>query len=425
MSAMKGRLGDTEYYVLTMKAQELISKVKIPKEIPEWEHMSIEERYQRDIKYARVKTHIAPYLANDESRFFGALIVTATNFGDRVTFEPLSDVTTKGLPALYRTAATGMGFLTFGGGELLVPLDGQHRLKAIEFAITGRDEKGKDIPRIGTPCLDLAEEDVTVILVPFQPEKARRIFTKVNRYAKSTTTGENIVTEDDDMAAVLARDIANRYMNARLAKWQTNTLNKSDGHFTTLAIVYSSTREIITRSFFERGRPDTTKLPDPAKQKLWREKVEQVWKEVLEGIDVFADALDDPEASGDEKRKEIRDTNLLGKPVTQECLINAYLSLTAHPTNMSPSAACDALNRLPWEMTKENLREVWQNVLWTGGKKGRIITKNRGISSRLIAYLAGERLLPKQEERLTEDYNALFPDTEDGKELPPRIVEPA
>ena len=405
---------------------KLITKVKVPKELPGWDHLSIEERYQRDIKLLRVKKHIAPYLANDESRFFGAIIVTATNFGDEVSFEPLSDIATRGLPALYRTAATGMGFLTFTGEEVLVPLDGQHRLKAIEFAITGRDERGNDIRLIETPCLDLAKEDVTVILVPWHPEKARKIFTKVNRYAKSTTTGENIVTEDDDMAAVLAREIANHYMNGRLAKWQTNTLTKKDGHFTTLAIIYNSTREIIARTFFERGKPDTTRLPDRAKQKLWREKVREVWEQVLEGIDVFADALADPEESGDEKRREIRDTNLLGKPVVQECLINSYLSLTDHPTNMSRSAACDALNRLPWEMTKENLGRTWQNVLWTGGKKGRFITKNRGISSRLIAYMAGERLSEEQEKELADDYSALFPEDErSDRKLPARATKPS
>ena len=68
--AMKGRLGDTDYYILSMKAQELVDKVKIPKESNEWEDMSVEERYQRDIDYNRVRKQIAPYLANDESRFF-------------------------------------------------------------------------------------------------------------------------------------------------------------------------------------------------------------------------------------------------------------------------------------------------------------------------------------------------------------------
>ena len=183
VAAMKARLGDTDYYILSMKAQELADKVKIPRELEGWEDMSIEERYQRDLNYNRVRKQIAPYFANDDSRFFGAIIVAAMNFGDEVTFEPLADVTTRGLPGLYRTAAAPMGFLTFSGGEVLVPLDGQHRLKAIQFAVTGRDERGRDILDI-SPCTELAQDDVTVILVGYEPQKARKIFTRVNKYAK-------------------------------------------------------------------------------------------------------------------------------------------------------------------------------------------------------------------------------------------------
>ena len=98
--AMKGRLGDTDYYVLSMKAQELVNKVTIPKKLEGWDDLSVEERYQRDISYRRVRTQIAPYLANDKSRFFGAVIVTAMNFGDVVSFAPLSGGAPKGLPGL-------------------------------------------------------------------------------------------------------------------------------------------------------------------------------------------------------------------------------------------------------------------------------------------------------------------------------------
>lgn len=134
VSALKARLGNTDYYILSMKAKELADKVTIPRELAGWEDMSIEERYQRDLNYTRVRNQIAPYLANNDSRFFGAIIVAAMNFGDVVSFEPLPDVT-KNLLELYKTAATAMGFLTFKGGEVLIPLDGQHRLKAIQFAV--------------------------------------------------------------------------------------------------------------------------------------------------------------------------------------------------------------------------------------------------------------------------------------------------
>ena len=143
----------------------------------------------------------------------------------------------------------------------------------------------------------------------------------------------------------------------------------------------------------------------------------EVWKTVLEGIDVFADALDDRDESGDEKRREIRRGNLLGKPVAQECLVRAFVRLTGAPTNMAADEACKKLNRLPWSMTEENL-EKWQRVLWNGGTDGRIITKNRKLATALIAWAAGERIGEEAQAELLVDYRRQFPEGERDRELP-------
>ena len=413
--AMKGRLGDTDYYILSMKGKAVYEKIRVPKEMRDWEEESVEERYQREINYNRVRNQIAPYLASENSRFFGALIVAAMNFEKAVSFEPLSDVTTKGLPGLYRAAAENIGFLTFTDGEVLVPLDGQHRLKAIEFAVTGRDQTGKPISGI-TPNEELANDDVTVILVAYEAKKARKIFTKVNRYAKPTTAGQNYVTDDDDVLAVLTRDVANNLIGGRLAKFTTNTLRPKDGEFTTLAIIYNCNEEIIKRTF-STGKLDKTHLPDKETQRLYTKKVLEVWKSVLDGIDVFADALDDREESGDSRRREIRESNLLGKPVAQECLVNAYVRLTGSPTNMNADEACLRLNGLPWNISEENLH-VWQRVLWSGGVDGKIITKNRKLATSIIAYMAGEKITDLARDELLEDYRQQFPEGERDRDLP-------
>ena len=417
--AMKARLGNTDYFILSMKAQELAEKVRIPRELEGWEDMSLEEIYQRDLNYNRVRKQIAPYFANDDSRFFGAIIVAAMNFGKEVMFEPLTDLATRGLPGLYRIVAGPMGFLTFSGGEVLVPLDGQHRLKAIEFAVTGRDERGRDIDDF-TPCTHLAQEDVTVILVAYESQKARRIFTKVNSYAKATTTGQNIITDDDDVVAILARGISNDLIGARLVKYRTNTLTAKDPHFTTLAIVYRC-NEFIINETFPGGKVDKTRLPNSDRIRLYREKVHEVWELLLERIDVFSDALSDVENTGDDKRIEIRRSSLLGKPVPQECLVKAFIRLTNPPTSLTFDEACRRLNNLPWSIDSEEL-QIWDRILWTGGVDGRIITKNRNLATDVACYLAGENLDEAQLAALHEAYLNQFPDNErEGKDLPTPI----
>lgn len=414
-AAMRARLGDTEYYVLSMKAQDLVNRTKNGTALHDWTNLSVEERCRHEIDYDRIRTHIAPYLANDDARFFGAVVVAARHFDRNVEFEPLRAGLVKGLPFGYRLETQDVGFLHFRGGELLVPLDGRHRLKAVEFALNGRDERNRPLPN-ARPCAQLAQDDVTVILVPYEEGKVRRIFTRMNRRAKPPSAAQRIVADDDDVVAVLSREVANRLVGGRLTRYDGAALNRKDAEFTTLAILYNCNEEIVRRTFPE-GKLDKTRLPDSAKQRLFQRKIMEVWKTVLEGIDVFADALDDRDESGDEKRREIRRTNLLGKPVAQECLVRAFVRLTGAPTNMAADEACKRLNRLPWSMTEENL-EKWQRVLWNGGTDGRIITKNRKLATALIAWAAGERNGEEAQAELLADYRRQFPEGERDRELP-------
>ena len=423
LPAMQGRMGDTDYYLISLKANELVNLVKEPKNMPGWDDEKIEEIYQRKINYTRVRTQIAPYLANNkDSRFFGSLIVAAFNFDEHVRFLPmnkLSAVAESKLTPEQQEAASKIGMLTLGGGVMMVPLDGQHRLKALEFAMRGKDHVGKDIPGIDVD-MELANEDISVILVPYQPEKARRIFTRVNRYARRPTTSETYVTDDDDVFAVLARRVAND-IGGRLVKYTQPTLTPKDPEFTTLAILHACCKAIVDHSF-------PPKLVDAAKEleigavEACEEKVLEVWGRLLKKIVVFSDATADRPEEGDNLRREIRRTNLLGKPVPQECLVSAYLSLVGSPTKMNWEIACRRLNAIPWEINPKNLAEVWQNVLWVGGTEGKILTKNRLITSRIIAYMAGEELTEDQEVGLLEEYRKLFPeDQRPTKELPPRV----
>ena len=423
--AMKGRMGNTEYYLISLKASELINLVKEPKNMPGWDDEKIEEIYQRKINYPRVRNQIAPYLARDNARFFGALIVTAFNFDADVEFTPLTQipaVNTSKLRPDEKEAGSKIGMLTLHGGIVMAPLDGQHRLKALEFAILGKDQRGSDIPGIDVDPA-LATEDISVILVPYDPEKARRIFTKVNRYARRPSASETYVTDDDDLFAKLAREVANT-IGGRLVKYTQPTLTAKDVEFTTLAILHAWCRHIVEGSF-PHELVNEAKLPSFSDEieRATRHTVLAVWGRLQSEIEVFSEATTDRSEDGDERRREIRSSNLLGKPVAQECLVAAYIALTEGATKMPWKDACEKLNALPWAITPENVGDVWQGVLWSGGTDGKIITKNRAITARLVAYMAGEELSEDQEQQLLEAYRALFPENvRSDKVLPPRVV---
>lgn len=413
VAALKGKLGSTEYFILAMKAKELVEKTIIPSEMEGWENMTLEEREQRDINYTRVKNQIAPYLAQDKDRFFGAIILTVKPFHSS-NFEPIANVATTGLPNLYKTQAQLMGFLTLTGGEQLIPLDGQHRLKAIQFAIEGRDEKSKPIAGL-SPCSELANEDVTVILVPYESKKARKIFTKVNKYAKPTTTGQNLVTDDDDIVAVLSRVIANEQniIGAHLVNSKSNTLGDNDSRFTTLATLAECNEAILKAHFPEKI--DRTNPTAPGKVELYKQKVRVVWEFLVEHIDLFSQALENKNDDGDDKRREIRQDYLLGKPVAQFCLVKAFACLTTPETNLTYKEAAAKLNEVDW---RKDAGE-WDRLFMSGGK---IVTKNKNLVTDILCYRAGQVLDEEKKGELLERYRALFPDDEkDKKELPPLL----
>lgn len=416
--AMQGKFGSTDYYMVTMKAADVANQLVIPKEIPGWEDLELEDRFQREINYNRVRRHIAPYLADDPDRFFGALIVDVVN-PEGMEFEAMDNVSSK-IPKLYQTAAKAFGFLTLSGGEMLVPLDGQHRLAALKFAISGKDEKQRPIPGI-QPNQQVATDDVLLILLKHDPVKGRKIFNKVNRYAKATSKSDNLITADDDIVAIIAREVSNELVGSRLVNYKSNTLPDSAVYFTTLSTIYESTKVVLEEEF---GRISDQNLPDPQKQKLYRAEALEHWKKCLGGINAFQAALADAEEAGDQKRIEIRKSSLLGKPIVQLALTIAVVRLRhtqkADGSKLSWEEILRRINDVDWSSNMP----VWQHVLMNGS---RVVSGRQAanFAGRFIAYYIGEFLEKVELENLGSVYLSHFAEQErNGVRLPERLFEP-
>ena len=417
IAAMKGRLGNTDYFILSMKAGDLVAKATIPSEMPEWKNMTMDEKEQRAINYGRVKSQIARYLAKHKDRFFGSIILAAKNFNSK-NFEQLSDVATKGLPNLYKAEADKMGFLTLTGGEVFIPVDGQHRIKAIQFAIEGKDEKSKDLgPGLSSP--DLANEDVTVMIVPYESKKVRKIFTRVNRYAKPTGTGQNLITDDEDYIAISAREIAD-WINrtdpnssegsVELVKTTSNALSDKEDFFTTLATIAECNRTIL-QAWFSNTITKPFIVSDPELLHLYKDKISEVWEHLVKNIDEFSSMLSDKSETGNQTRRDTRQDYLLGHPVPQVCLFRAYARLIV-VSNLQPDDAVKRLSKIRWGKSED----IWDRLLMTGGK---IIHKNAKIATDIICYMTGEKM---NEAELLEEYQKLFPDKHKPTELPKKVV---
>jgi DNA sulfur modification protein DndB len=404
---IQGKMGSVEYYLTTMKAGEAVSKIRIAKELPTWDSMSIEERMQREINWKRVENEIARYLADDEDRFFGALLVAIGN-SDGMEFEPLADM--PGLPKLYQNAAKSFGLLHLQGGELFFALDGQHRLKGIDTAISGKGHEGEIIEDL-QPDHSLANDDLSVIFVPYEPAKrSRKIFNKVNKYAKQTSKGDNIVTSEDDTFAIIARwlmgsDGRSPVIKQELINWKSNTLTDTSTTFTTISLLYEASKKLLdAHEINPHLRPAADKL------ETFYEEVKGFWTSILKDFKIYRQAVEGQR----ENLPKLRKQYLALKPVAQLAIVEAFTIASRH--GMGLDDFIRALNKIPWQI--EN--DLWLNVLVLPGPKVMTGKTPVYLAARLIAHLVGAKLPKDEHAQLLEDFRKAHGET--GKSLPKPVA---
>ena len=429
IAVLEGGFGSVgQYWMTTMKASQVINSIYMPKDIPEWkkEGNTVEDQYQRDCDFNRVKKQIAPYLVKNKDRFFSSLVV-AIYKGTDPEFTPLTSLIDINEPKFIplKQPTQRFGYLTIPENSILVPLDGQHRLAALKMAITGKDQEGQDIQSsFFEHNPDLADEDVSVILFRFQAKQAKSIFNSINRYAKPTSKAVNLITSDTDICAIIARtSIANMFVNTRIVNLKGNQLNDSQHFFTTLATLYDAVTYICSNcADYNNEKIPTDLLPEASVQNVFDNECIDVFKSLFKYVEVFKDSIKDPEESGDEYRVNLRKEtgSLLMKPLGQLVLIRAYYktkrNLTSSGETFNPKEICEKINAIDWRKSNP----LWENVLMApdGNKilSGQTVIR---FATDFISYMIGAKFDNETRDKLLSDYQNLFPeDRRDGIKLP-------
>ncbi len=170
------------------------------------------------------------------------------------------------------------------------------------------------------PHPELANEEISVIFVEHRDTmKIRKIFNKVNRYAKQTSRSDNIITSDDDIFAVIARRLITDGQplapvnDIDLVNWKNNTLSIRSKNLTTLSALYT-----ISETILKDERYSSSILPAQDELEDAYEQVKNFWKISLDKIDAFRQYMQ--LTFDDRPISALRESNLLLKPVTQMAL---------------------------------------------------------------------------------------------------------
>lgn len=406
--AIRGRMGSTDYFQANIAARDLAALAKTAGELRDWNQWSIFERFQRDIAMQRVKKEIVPYLVQTKDRFFGAMIVLVYKPAE-FRFESLSDVAFE-VPAAYGSATDDIGFLSVKGGDLVV-LDGQHRLAALRGVVTAGDE-------LQGPYRDQVTNDqLCVIFIEHDSfEKTRRIFNKVNRYAKPTSTSDNIITSEDDGYAIVTRWLvepnpplglespeppfgnAVDFKHEPLIEWRSTRLQKDSQKITTLAALYSTAKEILWVNGIA-GFDEKTRVNRPPDSELAGAYsiVASWWNEILAQMWPLQRALESPWLIPDE-REYHSPHSLLFRPIGLESFVDALTWAVSY--GMPLEDAVGRASALQWRASDP----MWVDTLIFAN--GRMNTKSEGrsLAARLGAFrIAKEYMSGAQIDEILED----------------------
>lgn len=394
---IKGKLGNTEYFATKMAVRELVTGVRPACELDDWAKMTIGERMQRDPDKKRIEKELAPYIAKTQDRFFGSIIVLVYN--GEIHFERLKDLGAK-IPQAYLSAAKDLGFISIDGGSLIV-LDGQHRLLALEKVFKGEvsGEFAKEIPN----------DEISVIFIRHEnSEKTRRIFNKVNKYAKSTSRGDNIITSEDDAHAILSRmfmaeeePLGITYLNDKgkeesIVNWRNNTLSQRSLQFTTISTLNDTIKFILKNEniiISEQIRPSDKELEE------YYEISKFYWETVLEGITPYKDSLSDV-TKMPEMRKPSSPFSLLFKPAAQLALFKGLIA--AKELGLPLEEAVKRINHIDWSMSSD----IWRDIIVRSNITIDPKSEAQEKAANLITYLiAAEYMSVELKDQIKKVYN--------------------
>ena len=435
---IKGKLGSTPYYLGTMKAEELVGMAKPASRLEEWAGFTIEERMQRELNDKRVREEIAPYIANDSDRFFGSLVVLVYQ-PDIFGFEGFDDLRVE-LPLSYAAAKQKMGFLTIEGGQLIA-LDGQHRLAGLEAVIQRKIH--------GPLADDVPNDDISVVFISMDDSvsKVRHIFNKVNRYAKTTSRGDNIITSEEDAVAITTRRLLGKDQplsttkdNKLLVNWKSNTLSARSAQWTTISAVYFAVKEIVEHEGFDfdvkrRLRKGSASASPDELEEAYQRTLEW-WKVLLAGMDGIRRAIADP-ATISEFRKDDKPYSLLFRPIGIMALVKGMRIAKERSISKGGSVGLATLvekaNRIDWRVRIDSsVNPLWVETIVRADGRMSATADSVAVAGELVAYLVGKEYMDDSEIKVFQRrYNLLRGEakrdveTHLGPELPSPVSEKA
>ena len=361
LPALRGRIGDWIYYVCLMRLADVSARVSEATDIHE--SRSLQDLIQRAL--TSNANRISEYLLRQEQRFLGALVVGVYG-GEPEFFEVNVRQNVYLAPERVELLEMALGVLRLGGAEQLFAIDGQHRVVGIRKAVADR-------PALG-------QEEVPAIFVAHSLSRTRRLFTTLNRYAKPVSFTEKVALDEDDVVAIVARDLLDRHplLRDRVSLAKSPNLARRDGrNFTNLPALYNSlnlyVRDQRKWADFRKVRP-----PDDVIRAYYSRA-----SELFDGMVATIPACREFIQSGDATRfRNEQGGHLLFRPIGLRAFVSAVRRLC--DSGIVLREALERLEGAPMELGGE----PWVGLLW-GARTQTMVTTKETLSASIQILIHG------------------------------------
>lgn len=406
---IRGTMGGREYYIGKMTFQELSAKVQFFNELET--SRELDDLLQREI--SRRTEDMTNYLLRQPERFYGAIIVAA--WGGRPVYQT---VKMEDHPLLDDDFEFGL--LKFDGRQEYFALDGQHRLKSIKDAIEKKPE--------------LRREEVSVVFVTHERTeegnvRTRRLFHTLNRYARPTTTGENIALDEDNVVSISTRMLLKSGIKCLSPRYlelvRKNLTSTQHDKFTSLAALYDFNMAVLEAVYsFKKEKDYLRYRPDASHVECIYGAILSLWIEMRSRFSEF-EALENEvkipgeirEPSGDPSRG-----HLVFRPIG----LRIYGQVLAHAVadgDGLPIASGSELDPVVWQRALDRVSALplslgshpWKGTIFRNNK---METGARSLALRLACYMLD--LGQIDPEKLRDDYRGHLED--DSVRLPTKVV---
>lgn len=383
--AIRSKLGDWEYYVTTLTFEQVNQFVS---KIDENLHKSstLNEMIQRSI--SKNYLSIKEYILNQPSVFFNSLVLAV--YDDYPNWREIEFKYEDG--EIYQ-----MGLLEFPGNHKIFPVDGQHRVEGIKAALLENPE--------------LSNQKIAAIFIGHKNDetglqRTRRLFTTLNRYAKPVSLDDIIALDEDDLVAIVTRNLLDEYdlfSGNKIVITKQKAIPMSNIRaLTSIITIYQANYELFS-CFFESylgQKLSKNKLNDYLKFRPTDEILNQYkefcfsfWNAFKTKMDVISNYLNDPKNDTSLLRNNQTGGNLLFRPIGFLPFIKASLFIYKR-------------NQLSFENIFEKFNSFdlnintapWISVLWNPIEK-KMIMNSDTVTQYLLIYKFDSTILTDLEIR--------------------------